>query len=85
MLSFDIKGGEKEAFKFIDNLKLIKLAVSLGGTESLVEHPATMTHAGVDPDFREELSITEKLVRISIGVENNMDLIWDIEQALAKV
>ena len=85
MLSFDIQGGEKEAFKFIDNLKLIKLAVSLGGTESLVEHPATMTHAGVAPAFREELSITEKLVRLSIGVENNSDLIWDIEQALAKV
>jgi len=85
MLSFDIQGGEKEAFKFIDNLKLIKLAVSLGGTESLVEHPATMTHAGVAPAFREELSITEKLVRLSIGVENQSDLIWDIEQALAKV
>ena len=85
MLSFDIQGGEKEAFKFIDNLKLIKLAVSLGGTESLVEHPATMTHAGVAPAFREELSITEKLVRLSIGVENHSDLIWDIEQALAKV
>ena len=85
MLSFDIQGGEKEAFKFIDNLKLIKLAVSLGGTESLVEHPATMTHAGVAPAFREELSITEKLVRLSIGVENHADLIWDNEQALAKV
>ena len=85
MLSFDVKGSEKEAFAFIDNLKLIKLAVSLGGTESLVEHPATMTHAGVAPDFREELSITEKLVRLSIGVENHEDLIWDIEQALAKV
>jgi cystathionine beta-lyase/cystathionine gamma-synthase len=44
-----------------------------------------MTHAGVAPDFREELSITEKLVRLSIGVENNVDLIWDIKQALAKV
>ena len=85
MLSFDVKGTEKEAFAFIDNLKLIKLAVSLGGTESLVEHPATMTHAGVAPDFREELSITEKLVRLSIGVENHEDLIWDIDQALAKV
>lgn len=85
MLSFDIKGKEKEAFAFIDNLKLIKLAVSLGGTESLVEHPATMTHAGVDPTFREELSITEKLVRISVGVENYNDLIWDIEQALENV
>ena len=85
MLSFDIKGGEKEAFKFIDSLKLIKLAVSLGGTESLVEHPATMTHAGVDPVLRNELSITEKLVRISVGVENFNDIIWDIEQALSKV
>ncbi|MEJ6685738.1 MAG: cystathionine gamma-synthase family protein [Crocinitomicaceae bacterium] len=85
MLSFDIKGAEKEAFAFIDALKLIKLAVSLGGTESLVEHPATMTHAGVDPEFREELSITEKLIRISVGVENYNDLIWDIEQALEKV
>jgi len=82
MLSFDIKGGEKEAFEFIDSLKLIKLAVSLGGTESLVEHPATMTHAGVDPSHREELSITEKLIRISVGVENYQDIIWDIEQAL---
>ena len=85
MLSFDIKGKEKDAFAFIDALKLIKLAVSLGGTESLVEHPATMTHAGVDPTFREELSITEKLVRVSVGVENYEDLIWDIEQALEKV
>ncbi len=85
MLSFDIKGGEKEAFKFIDSLKLIKLAVSLGGTESLVEHPATMTHAGVDPKHREELSITEKLVRISVGVENSQDIIWDIQQALDNV
>jgi len=85
MLSFDIVGGEKEAFKFIDSLKLIKLAVSLGGTESLVEHPATMTHAGVEPNYREELSITEKLVRISVGVENHEDLIWDINQALEKV
>ncbi len=85
MLSFDIVGGEKEAFKFMDSLKLIKLAVSLGGTESLVEHPATMTHAGVEPNHREELSITEKLVRISVGVENYEDLIWDINQALEKV
>lgn len=85
MLSFDIKGAEEDAFRFIDALKLIKLAVSLGGTESLVEHPATMTHAGVDPKFREELSITEKLIRISVGVENHNDLIWDIKQALETV
>ncbi len=85
MISFDIKGGEAEAFRFINNLKLIKLAVSLGGTESLVEHPATMTHAGVDPEHKKEMSITEKLIRLSIGVENSDDIIWDIAQALENV
>ncbi len=85
MVSFDIKGGETEAFAFLDNLKLIKLAVSLGGTESLAEHPATMTHAGVPPEERESHGISEKLLRLSIGVENSEDLIWDIGQALEKV
>jgi methionine-gamma-lyase len=83
MLSFDIKGGEKEAFKFLNKLRLIKLAVSLGGTESLAEHPASMTHAGVDPEERAHHNVTDKLVRISVGVENPKDLIADIEQALA--
>ena len=82
MISFDIKGGEKEAFQFLNNLKLIKLAVSLGGTESLAEHPITMTHAGVDPEHRERMGITDKLIRLSIGVENSEDLIKDINQAL---
>jgi len=84
MLSFDITGGEPAAFRFLNALKLIKLAVSLGSTESLAEHPATMTHIGVDPDHRMEMSITGKLVRLSVGVENVKDLIWDIEQALEK-
>lgn len=82
MLSIDIKGGEKEAFKFLNALKLIKLAVSLGGTESLAQHPASMTHIGVSPETRQELGITDKLIRISIGVENHEDLIHDISQAL---
>ena len=81
MVSFDIRGGEKEAFTFLNNLKLIKLAVSLGGTESLAEHPGTMTHAGVDPDYKLKLGISDKLVRLSIGVENFEDLIHDIESA----
>lgn len=85
MLSFDVKGGEAEAFRFINALKLIKLAVSLGSTESLVEHPATMTHVGVDPKHREEMSITSKLVRLSIGVEYYDDLIFDIGRALEAV
>ena len=82
MISFDVIGGEKEAFKFLNSLKLIKLAVSLGSTESLAEHPATMTHVDVDCERRKELSITEKMVRLSVGVENYNDIIWDIEQAL---
>lgn len=82
MIAFDIVGGEKEAFQFLDNLKLIKLAVSLGGTESLAEHPQTMTHADVDNEDKKAMNITEKLIRLSIGVENYNDIISDIEQAL---
>ncbi len=85
MVSFDISGGEKEAFKFLNSLKLVKLAVSLGSTESLAQHPITMTHCGVDPDHAREMGITEKLIRVSIGVEDADDIIWDLEQALAKV
>ena len=85
MISFDIKGNEKEAFKFLNSLKLIRLAVSLGSTESLAEHPATMTHSDVDLDLREELSVTEKMVRLSIGVENYEDIISDIKQALESI
>jgi len=85
MLAFEIKGGEAEAFKFLNSLKLIKLAVSLGSTESLVQHPKTMTHADVDPADKEVIGITDSLVRLSVGVENAQDLIWDIDQALNKV
>ncbi len=85
MVSFDIKGEEKEAFSFLNSLKLMKLAVSLGSTESLAEHPKTMTHAGVDEEQRQQMNITDQLVRLSIGVENAKDLIWDLEQALEKV
>ncbi len=85
MVSFDIEGGEKEAFAFLNNLKLMKLAVSLGGTESLAEHPKTMTHAGVDEGQRQQMNITDQLVRLSIGVESVDDLIWDLDQALNKV
>lgn len=85
MISFDVKGGEKEAFSFLNNLKLMKLAVSLGSTESLAEHPATMTHSDVSAEDRALLGISEKLIRISVGVEHYSDIIWDIEQALEKV
>lgn len=85
MISFDIRGGEKEAFSFLDNLKLIKLAVSLGGTESLAEHPYTMTHADVPMDDKNALNLTEKMIRVSVGVEYHGDIIADISQALEKV
>ncbi len=85
MISFDIKGGEKEAFQFLNNLKLFKLAVSLGSTEGLAQHPATMTHVGVDPADKLKLGITEKLIRLSIGIENVEDILHDIDQALEKV
>ena len=85
MISFDVKGAEKDAFRFLNSLKLIKLAVSLGGTESLAEHPETMTHVDLDPTLKNKLSITEKMVRLSIGVEFYEDIIYDIEQALTKI
>jgi methionine-gamma-lyase len=85
MLSFDIVGGEKEAFTFLNNLKHIKLAVSLGGTESLAEHPASMTHADVPFEEKQSLGITNQMVRLSIGIENPDDLIADISQSLDKV
>ena len=82
MISFDIKGGEAEAFRFLNHLKLIKLAVSLGSTESLASHPATMTHCDVNDDLKVELGISEKMIRLSIGVEHYEDIISDISQAL---
>ena len=85
MVSFDIKGGEKQAFEFLNNLKLIKLAVSLGSTESLAQHPYTMTHAGVDQKHRDAQHITDKMVRLSIGVENATDIINDLTTALNSI
>ena len=85
MLSFDIVGGEKEAFTFLNHLKLIQLAVSLGSTESLAEHPATMTHIDIPEDEKKVMNITSSLIRLSIGVENADDLIADVEKALEKV
>lgn len=82
MISFNVKGGEAEAFKVLNSLKLIKLAVSLGSTESLAQHPKTMTHAGVDESHMEEMGIKDSLIRLSVGVEAHKDIIWDLNQAL---
>jgi methionine-gamma-lyase len=80
-----IKGGEAEAFRFLDALKVAKLAVSLGGTETLASHPAAMTHLSVPDARKKQLGITDNLVRISIGIEDADDLIADFDQALAAV
>jgi methionine-gamma-lyase len=80
-----IKGGEAESFRFLDALKIAKLAVSLGGTETLASHPAAMTHLSVPQERKDALGITDNLVRISIGIEDPDDLIADFEQALAAV
>ncbi len=85
LIAFEIVGGEQQAFEFLNALQLINLAVSLGGTESLAEHPASMTHSDVSAEDRERLGISESLVRISVGVEHFEDLIADIQQALEVV
>ncbi len=82
VLSFEIKGGLKDARAFINKLKLFKKAVSLGGVESLAEHPASMTHAIIPKEEREKAGIKDNLIRLSIGIEDAVDLVKDIEQAL---
>ena len=81
--SFEIHGGEAEAFRLLNHLQLVKLAVSLGGTESLMEHPATMTHSDIPPARQLEMDITPAMLRISVGLEHPDDLIADLTQALA--
>lgn len=83
--SIILNGGEAEAFRFLDALKIIKLAVSLGGTESLASHPATMTHADVSAEDKKTYGIYPNLVRLSIGIEDADDLAVDLIQALKAV
>ena len=83
MLSFELAGGEDAARRFVENIRIFTLAESLGGVESLVAHPATMTHAGMDPDARAAAGITDGLLRLSIGLEAEEDLMEDLDTALA--
>ncbi len=83
MLSVVIAGGLERARRFLERVEIFALAESLGGVESLIEHPAIMTHASVPRDIRERIGISDGLVRLSIGIEDADDLINDIEQALA--
>jgi methionine-gamma-lyase len=82
---FAVKGGEAEAFRLLDALQVIKLAVSLGGTETLMSHPASTTHSGVAKQTRDRLGITDALIRISVGIEDADDLIADLAAALEAV
>ncbi|HVC02736.1 MAG TPA: cystathionine gamma-synthase family protein [Steroidobacteraceae bacterium] len=79
---FSIKGGEQEAFRLLDALQVIKLAVSLGGTETLMSHPASTTHSGVPKATRDRLGVDDALIRISVGIEDPDDLIADLAEAL---
>ncbi|OWV89799.1 methionine gamma-lyase [Rhizobium sp. R635] len=83
--SFDIRGGQPASFKFLNALQVFKLAVSLGGTESLASHPAAMTHSGVPADVRQRIGVLESTIRLSIGIEHPDDLIADLELALQAV
>ena len=83
MISVEIKGGLEGAKKFLERTEIFSLAESLGGVESLIEHPAIMTHASIPPEVREEIGISDGLVRLSVGIEALEDLINDLEKALA--
>ncbi|MBR0796770.1 cystathionine gamma-synthase family protein [Bradyrhizobium jicamae] len=83
--SFDIVGGQQAAEKFLNGLQIFKLAVSLGGTESLASLPATMTHSGVPADIRRKIGVLDTTIRLSIGIEHPSDLVADMAQALSGV
>ncbi len=85
MLSFEIEGGLEEAKRFLETVKVFALAESLGGVESLIEHPALMTHASVPKEIREEIGLTDSLIRVSVGIEHIEDLIADFDQAFGKI
>lgn len=85
MLSFEIKGGLEESKKFLQHVNIFALAESLGGVESLIEHPALMTHASVPKADREKVGITDSLIRVSVGIENADDLIADLDGAFRKI
>lgn len=80
--AFDIAGGEPAAFRFLNALQIMKLAVSLGGTETLASHPASTTHSGVPAEVRQRIGVFESTIRLSIGIEHPSDLIADLRQAL---
>lgn len=85
MITFHIKGGLPQARTFLESVNVFALAESLGGVESLIEHPAIMTHASVPADIRKSLGIDDTLIRLSVGIEDQQDLLKDLEEAFEKV
>ena len=85
LISFEVAGGVAAGARLLDNVELMTLAVSLGGVETLIQHPASMTHASMGSEARRHAHITDGLVRISVGIENADELIADLDQALAKI
>ena len=85
MISFEVKGGRKAGEILMNSVKLMTLAVSLGDVDTLIEHPATMTHSTYTKEELESLGITEGMVRLSVGIEDPNDLIEDLRQALRKI
>jgi cystathionine gamma-lyase len=82
MMTFVVKGGLPAATAFLKHVKIFACAESLGGVESLIEHPAIMTHASVPPETRAKLGISDGLIRLSVGIEDAEDLVDDLAQAL---
>tara|TARA_B100000941_G_scaffold174269_1_gene124640 strand:- start:207 stop:599 length:393 start_codon:yes stop_codon:yes gene_type:complete len=82
IISIELNGGLEVSKSFLEKTKIFSLAESLGGVESLIEHPALMTHASVPAEIREKIGITDGLIRLSVGIESVEDLIEDIDQAL---
>jgi len=85
MITIFLKGGLEESRRMLEAVEIFALAESLGGVESLIEHPAIMTHASVPPAQRRELGIDDSLVRLSVGIESQQDLLADLERALDAV
>jgi methionine-gamma-lyase len=82
LISFYLRGGKQEAFSMLNNVKACRLAVSLGGTETLIEHPRRMTHSEVPEEMCQKVGLTDSMVRISVGIEDPDDIKADLQQAL---
>ena len=82
MISFVLRGGIDKARSFLESVRVFSLAESLGGVESMIEHPALMTHASIPSEIREQIGIVDGLIRMSVGIEDVQDLVLDIESAL---